>query len=172
MDSRLPGSQLVNVYCRNALLRQCKGTVRRGEFKIDGFYNPSVIQDAFGGYGEWRIARKGGWSHGIHEIRDQATLARMLSFQLSNSLFICACEIACHACPIARASRRASRNCSFRAGTRRLFGLKESERVSYRPIKRRRLGMGVLRRDPLPDQIQVQPGRVSIECVRPHWPNR
>ena len=56
--------------------------MRRGEFKIDGFYHPSVIQGAFDDCGDWRIARKGGWSHGILQIRDQSTLARMLSFQV------------------------------------------------------------------------------------------
>ena len=87
MDSRLPGSQLLNVYCRNALLRQCKGSVRRGELRIDGCYHPAVIQGAFDDCGDWSLFRKGGWSHGILEIRDQSTLARMLSFQVIVSSF-------------------------------------------------------------------------------------
>ena len=102
MDSRLPGSQLLNVYCRNSLLRQCKDTVRRGELRIDGCYHPSVIQDAFDDYGQWNLFRKHGWSHGILEIRDQATLCRMLSFQV---VFVFACEIWWHACLLWRAYR-------------------------------------------------------------------
>ena len=88
-------SELLKIFTRTCLLRQCRYPPSDGLLRIEGVYAPNVIRDAFDNIGDWSERREGTDWIGRVEIDSLNSLASLLDFQ---SLKSCSLSQRAHGC--------------------------------------------------------------------------